>query len=93
VSRSRAGQQPPEAAFNNRVIYFALTLAQRSIEHILLLGRKRTFNVYFESSEEKWTENLVQLVNEHRVARFREVIGDGWNLEPVDSIINERECT
>jgi hypothetical protein len=62
---SRASQQPPEATFNNSVVHFVLTLAQRRVEYILLLGRKRTLDVYFKSSQEKWTENLVQLVDEH----------------------------
>lgn len=62
---SRASQQSPKAAFYNSIIHFMLTLAQWRVEHILFLGRKRTLDVYFESSEEKWTENLVQLVNEH----------------------------
>jgi hypothetical protein len=40
-----------------------LTPAQRRVEHILLFGRKRTLDICFESPEEKWSENFVQLVN------------------------------
>ena len=56
-------QQPPEAAFDDRIVHFVLTPAQRRVEHILLFGRKRALDVCFESPEEKWSENLVQLVN------------------------------
>ena len=86
----RTSQQPPEAAFNNRIVHLALTPAQRRVEHILLFGRKRTLDIYFESPEEKWPENIVQLVNKYRVARFREAIGESWNLEPAYGTINER---
>jgi hypothetical protein len=60
---SRPSQQPPEAAFNNRIVHLVLTPAQRRVEHILLFGRKRTLDICFESPEEKWSENFVQLVN------------------------------
>jgi hypothetical protein len=33
----------------------------------------------------------VQLVDQYRVARFREAIGESWNLEPADSTINKRK--
>jgi hypothetical protein len=60
---SHPSQQPPEAAFNNRIVHLVLTPAQRRVEHILLFGRKRTLDICFESPEEKWSENLVQLVD------------------------------
>jgi hypothetical protein len=60
---SHSSQQPPEAAFNNRVIHLVLASVQRRVEHILLFGRKRTLDIYFESPEEKGSENVVQLVN------------------------------
>jgi hypothetical protein len=37
----------PGFAFNNRIIHFVLTLAQRRIELILLFGMKQTLDVYF----------------------------------------------
>ena len=33
----------------------------------------------------------MQLVDQYRVARFREAIGESWNLEPADSTINKRK--
>jgi len=56
---SRASQQPAEGAFDDSVIYFTLTRAQRRVEHILLLGGMCTLNVDFEPEEEEWAENVV----------------------------------
>jgi hypothetical protein len=52
-------QQSTQAAFKNGVVHFALARTQRRVEHISLLGGKRTFDVYFETSEEERAENFV----------------------------------
>jgi hypothetical protein len=59
ITGSCTSQQSTEAAFENGVVHFALARTQRRVEYILLLGGKRTFDVYFETSEEEWTENFV----------------------------------
>jgi hypothetical protein len=87
-SRSHAGQQSADAALDDSIIHFALTLTQRRVEHILLLGWQRALDVYFEPSEKEWAEDLMQFVDEHGVARFCEATGEGWNLEPTDSTVS-----